>query len=202
MTKVIGITGGIGSGKTTLCKHLKKKGYLVHDSDKFVSSIYKKPNKRFLKFLKKNVSKEVVQKDKINKIKVSSIIFNKDEVRKKLEKYIHKEVKISRESFIKKNRKNNKGAIFVDIPLLLENNLEKNFDIVVCVLSKKKLRTERVLKSKKFTKQILNKIFKSQTSDRDRRLRSQIIINNNKTKKDFIFSAERVLMELLKWEKL
>ena len=58
MTKVIGITGGIGSGKTTLCKHLKKKGYLVHDSDKFVSSIYKKPNKRFLKFLKKNVSKD------------------------------------------------------------------------------------------------------------------------------------------------
>ena len=56
MTKVIGITGGIGSGKTTLCKYLKKKGYLVHDSDKFVSSIYKKPNKRFLKFLKKNVS--------------------------------------------------------------------------------------------------------------------------------------------------
>ena len=115
---------------------------------------------------------------------------------------IKKEVKISRESFIKKNRKNNKGAIFVDIPLLLENNLEKNFDIVVCVLSKKKLRTERVLKSKKFTKQILNKIFKSQTSDRDRRLRSQIIINNNKTKKDFIFSAERALMEFLKWEKL
>ena len=64
MTKVIGITGGIGSGKTTLCKHLKKKGYPVHDSDKFVSSIYKKPNKRFLKFLKKNVSKEVMQKDK------------------------------------------------------------------------------------------------------------------------------------------
>ena len=52
---------------------------------------------------KKNVSKEVVQKDKINKTKVSSIIFNKNEVRKKLEKYIHKEVKTSRESFIKKN---------------------------------------------------------------------------------------------------
>ena len=39
MTKVIGITGGIGSGKTTLSQHLKKAGYPVHDSDKFVSSI-------------------------------------------------------------------------------------------------------------------------------------------------------------------
>ena len=198
MTKVIGITGGIGSGKTTLSKHLKKIGYLVHESDKFVSSIYKNPNKSFLNFLKKNISKDVVQNYKINKKKVANIIFSKDEIRKKLEKYIHKEVKISRENFIKKNHKNKKGAIFVDIPLLFENNLDKNFDIVVCVISKKKIRTERVLKSKKFTKKILNKIFKSQTSDKNRKSRAQIIIYNNKTKKDFISSAERALIEFIK----
>ena len=198
MTKVVGITGGIGSGKTTLCKHLKKIGYAVHESDKLVSNIYKKPKKPFINFLKKNVSKDVVQNYKINKKKVANIIFNNNIIRKKLEKYIHKEVKISREDFIKKNCKNKKGAIFVDIPLLFEKNLDKNFDIVICVISKKKTRTERVLKSKKFTKQILKKIFKSQTSDKDRRSRAQIIINNNKTKKDFIFLAEKALMELLK----
>ena len=198
MTKVIGITGGIGSGKTTLCKHLEKIGYPVHDSDKYVSSIYKNPNRAFLSFLKKNISKEVVKNYKINKKKVANIIFNKDESRKKLEKYIHKEVKKSRKNFIKKNRKKNISAIFIDIPLLLENNLEKSFDTVVCVISKKKLRTERVLKSKKFTKQILKKIFKSQTSDKNRRSRAQIIINNNKTKKDFISSAERALVDCLK----
>ena len=202
MTKIIGITGGIGSGKTTLCKHLKKIGYPVHDSDKHVSGIYKKPNKVFLNFIKKNVSKEAVQNHKINKKKVANVIFNRDTIRKKLEKYIHNEVKKSREGFIKKNHKNNKGVIFLDIPLLFENNLEKNFDIVLCVISKKKLRIERVLKSKKFTKEILNKIFKTQTSDKERRSRSQIIINNNKTKKDFIFSAERALIRFLKWEKL
>ncbi len=198
MTKVVGITGGIGSGKTTLCKHLKKIGYAVHESDKLVSNIYKKPNKPFINFLKKNVSKDVVQKYKINKKKVANIIFNNNIIREKLEKYIHKEVKISREDFIKKNCKNKKGAIFVDIPLLFEKNLDKNFDIVICVISKKKIRTERVLKSKKFTKQILKKIFKSQTSDKNRRSRAQIIINNNKTKKDFISSAERALVDCLK----
>ena len=194
----LGITGGIGSGKTTLCKHLKKNGYLVHESDELVSKMYEKPSKQFLSFLKKNISEDVVQNYKINKKKVSNIIFNSDTNRKRLEKYIHKEVRLSRENFIKKNQKNKKNVIFVDIPLLFENNLDKNFDIVLCVISKKKIRKERVLKSKKFTKQILKKIFSSQTSDKNRRLRAQIIINNNKTKKDFIFLAEKALMELLK----
>ena len=198
MIKVIGITGGIGSGKTTLCNHLKKTGYLVHESDSVVFNIYKNPNKPFLNFIKKNISKEVVQNNKINKKKVTNIIFNKDKARKKLETYIHKEVKISRENFIKKNHKNKKNAIFVDIPLLFENNLDKQFDMVVCVIAKKKIRTERVLKSKKFTKKILNKIFKSQTSDKNRKSRAKIIINNNKTKKDFISSIERFLIEFIK----
>ena len=198
MTKVIGITGGIGSGKTTLCKYLKKNGYNVHESDKIVFNIYKNPSRLFLNFIKKNISEKVVKNYKINKKKVAEIVFNNDLIRKKLENYIHQEVKVSRERFIKKNQKNNKRVVFVDIPLLLENNLEKKFNVVVCIISKKKIRTERVLKSKKFTKPILNKIFNSQTSDKNRRLRSQIIINNNKSKKDFIFSAEKALIDFLK----
>ena len=198
MTKVIGITGGIGSGKTTLCKYLKKNGYNVHESDKIVFNIYKNPSRLFLNFIKKNISEKVVKNYKINKKKVAEIVFNNDVIRKKLENYIHQEVKVSRERFIKKNQKSNKRVVFVDIPLLLENNLEKKFNVVVCIISKKKIRTERVLKSKKFTKPILNKIFNSQTSDKNRRLRSQIIINNNKSKKDFIFSAEKALIDFLK----
>ena len=50
MTKLIGITGGIGSGKTTLSNHLKKLGYLVHESDLIVSEIYNKPKKKIPQF--------------------------------------------------------------------------------------------------------------------------------------------------------
>ena len=102
---------------------------------------------------------------------------------------IHKEVQISREAFIKKYTKKKKKIIFADIPLLFENKLEKNFDLVICIISSKKNRTKRVLKNKKFTKENLNKIFKAQTTDKERKKRSQIIINNNKTKKDFIFGV-------------
>ena len=93
----------------------------------------------------------------------------------------------------------NKSLVHVKhVEVWAKNNLEKKFDTVVSIISKKKIRTERVLKSKKFTKKILKKIFKSQTSDKVRRIKSQIIIINNKTKKDFIFSAERALIDFLK----
>ena len=198
MTKIVAITGGIGSGKTTISKYLKKNNFAVHESDSAVSQIYKKPNKLFLSFLKKNVSKEVVTRNKIDKQKIAEIIFNDKKIKQKLENYIHKEVKKSRDSFVKKNIKNKKNLIFVDIPLLFENKLEKNFDKVLCVIAKKKIRRERVLSNKKFTKKTLQKIFKSQVSDKERKARSNIIIYNNDTKKDFIFSLEKALIKLLK----
>ena len=198
MTKIIGITGGIGSGKTTACDYLKSNNFAVHESDKAVAKMYSKPNKSFLNFLKKIFSKDVVANNKINKQKIADIIFNNTKTKKTFEDYIHKQVKKSRDSFIKKNIKNKKGAVFIDIPLLFESKLEKNFDVVLCVIAKKKIRTERVLRNKKFTKKTLQKIFKSQVSDKERKARSNIIIYNNDTKKDFIFSLEKALIKLLK----
>ena len=57
MTKLVGITGGIGSGKTTFSNHLKKLGFVVHESDTVVSEIYNNPKKQFLSFIKKKFHK-------------------------------------------------------------------------------------------------------------------------------------------------
>ena len=81
---------------------------------------------------------------------------------------------------------------------MFEKKLEKHFDLVICIISSEKNRTKRVLENKKFTKENLNKILKAQTTDKERKNRSQIIINNNKTKKDFIFNVEKVLIRLIK----
>jgi dephospho-CoA kinase len=198
MTKIVAITGGIGTGKTTFSNHLKKLGFLVHESDMVVSEIYTKPNKQFLNFIKDKISQDAVNHNKINKAEIANVIFNNYKIKKALERRIHKEVQKSRETFIKKYIKKKKKIIFVDIPLLFENKLEKSFDLVICIISSKKNRTKRVLKDKKFSKENLNKIFKAQTTDKERKKRSQIIINNNKTKKDFIFSVEKVLTRLTK----
>ena len=198
MTKLVGITGGIGSGKTTFSNHLKKLGFVVHESDTVVSEIYNNPKKQFLSFIKEKISQDATNHNKINKAEIANVIFSNNKIKKLLERRIHKEVQISRVAFIKKYTKKKKKIIFADIPLLFENKLEKNFDLVICIISSKKNRTKRVLKNKKFTKENLNKIFKAQITDKERKKRSQIIINNNKTKKDFIFSVERALTRLIK----
>ena len=198
MTKLVGITGGIGSGKTTFSNHLKKLGYVVHESDVVVSEIYNNPKKNFLSFIKEKISQDATDHHKINKAEIANVIFSNNKIKKLLERRIHKEVQISREAFIKKYTKKKKKIIFADIPLLFENKLEKSLDLVICIISSKKNRTKRILKNKKFTKENLNKIFKAQVTDKERKKRSQIIINNNKTKKDFIFSVEKVLTRLIK----
>ena len=198
MTKIVGITGGIGSGKTTFSNYLKKIGYMVHESDAVVSEIYNNPKKQFLRFIKEKISQDATNHNKINKAEIANVIFSNNKIKKLLERRVHKEVQISREAFIKKYTKKKKKIIFADIPLLFENKLEKNFDLVICIISSKKNRTKRVLKNKKFTKENLNKIFKAQTTDKERKKRSQIIINNNKTKKDFIFGVEKALTKLIK----
>ena len=198
MTKLVAITGGIGSGKTTFSNHLKKLGYLVHESDSVVSEMYTKPKKQFLSFIKEKISQDAVNHNKINKTEIANVIFNNKAIKKLLETRIHKEVQNSRDSFIKKNKNNKNKLIFADIPLLFENKLEKGFDLVICIISSKKNRIKRVLENKKFTKDNLNKILTAQTTDKERKKRSQVIINNNKTKKDFIFSVEKALKDLIK----
>ena len=83
MTFVVGITGGIGSGKSTLCEHLIKKGYVVHDSDKEVSSLYLKPTHKFIKYLKMIGLEKCFSGEKVIKKKNIKIFFFKQRNKKK-----------------------------------------------------------------------------------------------------------------------
>ena len=186
--KLIGITGGIGSGKSTISQYFKKQGYPVHESDKVVSELYKKPNKNLVKLLNSFGIKNITINNKINKKIITKNIFINKKFKNKLEEYIHKEVRLKRKVFIKKHSNFKKKLVFLDIPLLLETNLENNFDLVLCIISTKTNRIKRIMKNNKFSESIIKKIFKNQTTDKERRLRSDIVIINNKTKKNFFNS--------------
>ena len=109
---VIVFEGIEGSGKSyhlsAVSRYLKKTGFCVHESDVVVSNLYKKPNRTFVEFLKKNISNDVVKRGKINKKLITKTIFKNKKIKKKVEAFIHKEVACSRADFIKKNTNSKK----------------------------------------------------------------------------------------------
>ena len=197
MTLLVAITGGIGSGKSTFSKEVLKRKFKLLDSDKQVSLIYNKPSKDFKNYLKKIGLGSALFNNKINKKTISEIIFFNKEIRKKLEKYIFEIIRKERSDFIKKEKKLKSEIIFFDIPLLFENNLSNNFDIIISILSNKKERWKRLKRSKKISKEVFQKIVISQTKDTVRKAGSDIVIYNNKTMKDYLKTINKVLDRII-----
>ena len=135
--RIIGITGSIASGKTTVSNLMAGKKYPLFSADKTVFNLYKKKNfvkilnKKFKLNQKKNIKEQiklVLKKNKKNLHKLETIIHP----------LVRKEMKI----FLKKKDK----FLFLEIPLLIESKLKKYFDKVIFVDAKKKIRLKRYLK--------------------------------------------------------
>ncbi len=196
MTKTIAITGGIGSGKSTFCSKLKEKGFKIHSSDEQVAKIYKNPEKKFVTYLRTIGLSKSISKKNIDKKIISKIIFENKQIRKKLELYIFKIVRKKRSDFIKKEKQKKTKLIFIDIPLLFENNLEKQFNKVISVIASKRVRLKRLKKTRKMTEKQFKNITRSQTSDIIRKKKSDYVIYNNSTLKDYKIKINKLISKL------
>ena len=196
MTKTIAITGGIGSGKSTFCSKLKEKGFKIHSSDEQVAKIYKNPEKSFVNYLRTIGLSKSISKKNIDKKIISKIIFENKQIRKKLELYIFKIVRKKRSDFIKQEKQKKTRLIFIDIPLLFENNLEKQFNKVISIIASKRVRLKRLKKTRKMTENQFKNIIRSQTSDVIRKKKSDYIIYNNATLRDYKIKINKLISKL------
>ena len=178
--KIIGLTGGVASGKTTIAKFFKKKGLLVHDSDKVVKNLYKNKSKEFVKHLLQIGLKKAVGPNKINKGLIREEVFKSKKKLKKLEKYVHKKVESSRNLFIKKHKKN-KNIIILDIPLLFENNLQKICSCVILAYCPINIRKKRAIKRKNVNIKTFKNIIRFQMPDKTKIKKANFVIDTSKT---------------------
>ena len=197
MTIIVGLTGGIASGKTTITNFLKKRRMKIHDSDSTIKNIYSKPTLRFINYLKKINLKNSLKGNKIDKKIIREEIFNNTKKRKLLEKYLHSEVKKSRNVFLKKHSKTRTKIVFLDIPLLFENKLEKICNYTILLYAPLKLRKQRAIKRKGMQKKTLERIIKSQLSDRIKKKKADFIINTS-TKKSQCYDEISKIVKLIK----
>ena len=128
----IGILGDIGSGKSYVAKNF---GYPVFNADNEVGKLYKKDRKIFIKL--KKILPKYIHSFPVNKNEISNAILANKSNLKKIIKIVHLEIRKKMNIFLKKNI--NKKIVIMDIPLLLENKINKKNDILVFVQSKKKI---------------------------------------------------------------
>jgi len=135
----IAILGDIGSGKSYVAKQF---GYPVFNADVEVARLYRKSRNCYKKL--KKILPEYIISFPIKKIEISKAIIAGHYNLKKIVKIVHPEVRSSMNNFIKKNK--NKKFVILDIPLLMENKINKKNDILIFVDAKKEKNNKRFKK--------------------------------------------------------
>ncbi len=182
----IGILGEIGSGKSYVAKSF---GYPVFNADYEVAKLYKK-NKKVYKNLKKLLP-QYIYRFPIDKLQITKSILANNSNLRKIIKIVHKEIRNEMRFFLKKNK--HKKFVILDIPLLLENKINKKKDILVYVQSNKVDILRYLSKRKNFNPKILKKFKEIQLPLAYKRKISKFIIKNKFTKKSVKHGVTNIL---------
>ena len=176
MRQIIGITGGIASGKSNVCSVLRKLGYYVIDSDLITHELYEKGNSIY------NKVKEVFGNDyldnnlEIDRKKLGAYVFNSKEALEKLNSITHPLIVDEIKRRVNKSKEN---IIFLDIPLLFEAKLEYLCDKIICVYVSNNIQVKRLMERDNISLDYaLVKIH------------SQMDLNIKKEKSDYIINSE------------
>ena len=187
---IIGILGDIGSGKSFIAKQF---GYPVFNADAEVAKLYRKSRKCYYKL--KKILPNYITSFPVKKIKLSKAIMDNQQNLKKIIKIVHPEVRSSMNNFIKKNK--NKKFVILDIPLLIENKINKKNDILIFVDAKKKEINKRLKKKNNINPKIVKKFKKLQLPVEFKKQKSDFIIKNNFMNKSIKKNVKRVLQKIL-----
>ena len=174
----IGITGGIGSGKSTVCKVFKLLGVPVFDADSVAKSLINL-NAEIKTGLIELFGKNIYDQDnKVNRKMLADFIFNDNILMEKTNKLIHP---IVRNKFIQWHEQQNAVYVIHEAAILFERGFYKMMDFTILVSAPKNIRIERVVKRDKIQPEMVEARIEKQWSDEEKRnLASLEIVNDNK----------------------
>ena len=182
---IIGLTGGIASGKSTVAKMLKERGAYLIDADQVAREVVEPGEPAWLD-IHRWLGDEILLPDRsINREKLAELVFADEVMRQRLNSIVHPRV-ASR--FIERSREireKEPGAIIVyDIPLLIEAGMHKMVDLVVIVFADKDIRLVRMEKRDGFSREEAERRFTAQMPLEDKKKYADYIIDNNGTLDD------------------
>ncbi|EIL84223.1 dephospho-CoA kinase [Bacillus altitudinis] len=197
MTLVIGLTGGIASGKSTVSQMIKEKGIRVVDADIIAKEAVSKGSAALHQIVQTFGEEVLLPNGELNRQQLGVIIFSDEEKRKQLNAIVHPEV---RKEMLKQRDEgvsNNETFVVLDIPLLFESKLEGLVDRIIVVYTTPELQLSRLMKRNDLSQEeALNRIHSQQPLEEKCQKADRVIENT----KDLAFIRKQLENILNEWE--
>ena len=197
---IVGLTGGIGTGKSTVSRKLRERGYPVIDLDVISREVIEYPE--VIDELVRNFGNEILEnqnnisgKKSISRNKLRQTVFKEEKKVSVLNSIMHPPIVKEMRRQIEELRKSYK-TVFVEVQLLFEAKLEKEFDIIVLVYADKKTQLERVLKRDGRSEGEVQQIINAQMDMTEKRRLSNYIIENNGNSEMLDLEIEKFIKKL------
>jgi dephospho-CoA kinase len=174
MTKIIGLTGGIGSGKTMVAVYFKSFGIPVYIADKEARKLM--TSDKIIEALSIEFGKEILENGFLNREKLAQLVFNNPKKLKKLNSIIHPEVKKHFVNWVEKHK--NYPFVVKEAAILFESGSYKYCDTIITVTAPLETRLQRVMKRDKTDRESVLKRIENQWTDEQRITKSNYVIHN------------------------
>ena len=186
---LIGLTGGIGSGKSLAGDFFKSKNIDVIDADDLAHNALDIGGEGYKKFLDIFGETFLDENSEIDRKALRKYIFQNPEMKNKLEEIVHPIVQNGILNFI-----NNSNSIYriIIVPLIAETNSSSFYDRVLVIDCKKEIQIERASKRDNSNEEQILKIIQSQASSEDRNKIANDVVENNDTKDEFLMNLEDI----------
>ncbi len=194
--KWIGITGGIGTGKSTVCQILKQLGYSVVDADE-VARMVVEPGSPGLKQVIEHFGVGVLGENQLlDRRKLGKLVFGKPEQLNLLESILHPLIRL--EVFRRKQELERQGLpfAFYDVPLLFEKNMENQFDLIVVVATDPAQQVRRIQDRDKLSEDEIKQRLGSQIPIEKKKMAADFVIENMGSQEDLKKSIQDLIEKI------
>lgn len=190
---MIGVTGGIGSGKTTIINYIKEKGFAVYIADDAGKKVMQKPE--IIKQINELFNNEVLLPDGfLDRSKIASRVFNDNDLLQKLNNIVHPAVGLDFKEFKEVNA--SEKVIFKETAVLFESGSHKDCDATILITSPLEIRIKRVMQRDNITKEQVESRIKNQLSDDQKAALATYIVENIDLKYAFK-SIDDIIIKIL-----
>ncbi len=173
--KIIGITGGMGSGKTKALSFFKSKGIPCYESDRRAKDLLNSDNK-LIKKIKFNFGKNIYNEYGLDTKELADVVFNKEESLKVLNNIVHPYVRYDFKKFIK-NQKSK--IVFYESAIIFEHSNQDYFDKIILMISSFEDRLKRIIKRDTISLNEIKKRMHNQLNDKDKIPLADYVVYNN-----------------------